>query len=66
MNELEGILISAMEPKLNKQGAKLSDAHQFYQAVDENVVDLSLQDISKQLIELQSQVSKIQKKIDKM
>jgi hypothetical protein len=66
MNELEGILIASMEPKLNKQGAKLSDAQQFHQTVDENIVELTLEDLSEQLSELQSQFGKIQKKIDKM
>lgn len=65
LDELEGILIASMEPKLNKQGAKMSDAQQFYQTVDENIMDLTLEDISEQLNVLQEQINKIQKKIEK-
>lgn|SRR5574337_126539 len=45
LNEVEGVLIAAMEPKLNKQGSSFKDAVQFEQDLDENVKDISLEDI---------------------
>jgi hypothetical protein len=63
LNVLEGILIAAMEPKLNKQGPKFTEAKKFNQAVDDNVVELSLEDLADQITALQSQMTKMQKKI---
>lgn len=45
LDEIEGVLIAAMEPKLNKQGPSFKDAVQFEQDLDENVKDISLEDI---------------------
>lgn len=58
LNELEGILIAAMEPKLNKQGPSFKDAKQFDQELDENVQDLTLKDINAKIEALSVHVQK--------
>lgn len=65
LNELEGILIAALEPKLNKQGAKFSDANRFDQDIDDSIVDLSLEDVSNQISEMQQTLMKLQKSMSK-
>jgi hypothetical protein len=65
LNELEGILIAAMEPKLNKQGAKFADAQRYDQDIDDGIIDLSLEDISNQIVELQTEFGKLRKIVTK-
>lgn len=45
LNEIEGILIEIIEPKLNKQGGRLRGAKEFFQVIDPKVRDVSNQDI---------------------
>jgi len=59
LNELEGVLIAAMEPKLNKQGPSFKDAQQFDQELDENVQDITLEDIDAKIEALSVRVEKI-------
>lgn len=66
LNELEGVLIAAMEPKLNKQGARFGDAAQFFQEVDDNVTELTLGDITDQISELKEQIKQLQKSVGKI
>lgn len=66
LNELEGVLIAAMEPKLNKQGPRLSNAQKFYQEVDDNIVDLTLEDVADQISAVEKTIAGLQKKIDKL
>lgn len=44
LNNLEGILIAVLEPKLNKQGPKFS-GNEYMQIVDENVKSATIQDV---------------------
>ena len=59
LNELEGVLIAAMEPKLNKQGPSFKDAQQFDQELDENVQNVTLSDIDAKIESLSVRVQKI-------
>jgi hypothetical protein len=45
LNEIEGILIEIIEPKLNKQGGKLSAAKEYFQWVDPDIEDVTNKDI---------------------
>ncbi|MES2757119.1 MAG: GIY-YIG nuclease family protein [Pseudomonadota bacterium] len=49
LNEIEGILIAILEPKLNKQGGNLRAAVEYFQHVDERIRDVSNHDL---LVEL--------------
>jgi hypothetical protein len=53
LNEIEGILIELLEPKLNKQGGKLKNAMEYYQNIpDEPVTMESLKDDIDELAKL--------------
>ncbi len=41
LNEIEGILIEILEPKLNKQSGKLKTASEYFQTVDARVTDVT-------------------------
>lgn len=45
LNEIEGILIELIEPKLNKQSGRLKNAVEYFQEIDERVEDVSLQEL---------------------
>lgn len=59
LNEIEGILIEIIEPKLNKQGGKLKNATEYYQHVDEKSQDISNQDLFNELRELNKKLTKL-------
>lgn len=66
LNDIEGVLIAAMEPKLNKQGARFAEAEQFFQEVDENITELSLEDVVEHIASLQVEVKQLQKQVSKV
>lgn len=41
LNEIEGILIEVIEPKLNKQSGRLKNAVEYYQYIDPKVEDVT-------------------------
>lgn len=47
LNEVEGALITALEPRLNKQGARWKDADEYYQEIDEEMDEPTLADIAR-------------------
>ena len=49
LNEIEGILIEIIEPKLNKQGGKLKAAVEYFQHIDERIQEISNFDIHGEL-----------------
>ena len=49
LNEIEGVLIEMIEPKLNKQGGKLKDADEYFQWFDP---EISLKDIKNEVSEI--------------
>jgi hypothetical protein len=66
LDEFEGILIAAMEPRLNKQGPKFKEANQYSQAIDENIQEITLEDLQLDIKDLQHQLSVLQKQITKI
>jgi hypothetical protein len=52
LDEIEVILIKIIEPKLNKQGGKLSRAIEYFQFIDDKVKDISSSDILKEIRKL--------------
>lgn len=63
LDEFEGILIAAMEPRLNKQGAKFKGAIQFIQEIDEDIQDLTIEDLHSEINNLRKQISGIEKHV---
>lgn len=66
LNELEGILIVAMEPRLNKQGARFPGAQEFFQEVDENVAEMTIEDLANQITGIEKTLAGLKKQIDKL
>ncbi|HEX7643717.1 MAG TPA: GIY-YIG nuclease family protein [Burkholderiaceae bacterium] len=62
LNQLEGVLIAATEPRFNRQGARFGGAIEFYPVDDENVTEMTLESISFQISEIQTQLSNLNKK----
>lgn len=52
LDELESILIQVMEPALNRQGPRWRETEEFYQYVDDEMVDLSLEDLQTTHLEM--------------
>jgi hypothetical protein len=59
LNEIEGILIEVIEPKLNKQGGKLKGATEYFQYIDQKFAEVSNHDLYKQLMSLTETVESI-------
>lgn len=49
LNEIEGILIEIIEPKLNKQGGKLKGAVEYFQYIDDKIREVSNEDLRGEL-----------------
>jgi hypothetical protein len=49
LNEIEGILIEIIEPKLNKQGGKLKGAVEYFQDIDDRIQEVSNHDLRGEL-----------------
>jgi hypothetical protein len=49
LNEIEGILIEIIEPKLNKQGGKLKGAVEYFQHIDDRIQEVSNHDLRGEL-----------------
>lgn len=65
LNEIEGVLITTLEPKLNKQGASWKDVEEFYQLIDDDVKELKLANVIKANKEIEKQISTLGKKVEK-
>ena len=58
LNEIEGILIEIIEPKLNKQSGRLKSAKEYIQFRDERMTDVTNSDLLTRLEELSRQLKK--------
>lgn len=56
LNELEGILIEIIEPKLNKQSGRLNSAREYYQYRDHRLNEATPEDILEELRELRKEL----------
>ncbi|MEN3031415.1 GIY-YIG nuclease family protein [Chromobacterium amazonense] len=59
LNEIEGILIEVLEPKLNKQSGRLKGAVEYFQYVDAKVSDVTAAALLAEIKELKLQLSNI-------
>ena len=58
LNQLEGALITALEPKLNKQGARWPGVEEFYQEIEDELEEPRLADIITEVKELGQEIRK--------
>lgn len=49
LDEVEGILIEVIEPKLNKQSGRLKSAREYYQFRDERLTDVTAADVLEEI-----------------
>ncbi|WP_145916717.1 GIY-YIG nuclease family protein [Ralstonia solanacearum] len=61
LNEIEGILIEIIEPKLNKQGGKLKGATEYFQHIDERFDEISHHDLHAEIRALSKTVESLRK-----
>ena len=56
LNELEGILIEVIEPKLNKQSGRLKSAREYYQYRDDRLEEVTAADVLEELQSLRREL----------
>jgi hypothetical protein len=56
LNEIEGILIEIIEPKLNKQAGRLKSAREYFQHHDARLVDVTASDVLTELRALRQEL----------
>lgn len=61
LDEVEGILIEVIEPKLNKQSGRLKHATEYFQVVDERVADVSIQQLKATLVDAMGKLESLVK-----
>ena len=66
LNDIEGVLIHALEPKLNKQEPKWKGVQEFFQHIDEEVEESSIDDVIEKQKELENRLASIEKLLKKM
>lgn len=59
LNEVEGALITALEPKLNKQGARWKDVEEYYQTIDEELEEPTVGDLADRFGDFEKMLKKI-------
>ena len=59
LDEIEGILIEVIEPKLNKQSGKLKGATEYFQVQDEHVIEVSMEKLHKKIVEVKEKLDKL-------
>jgi hypothetical protein len=62
LNEFEGMLITALEPKLNKQGAKWEHVDEYFQEIDEYMQEITNFDIQERIEAIENILKKIQRR----
>lgn len=61
LNDIEGVLILGIEPKLNKQGPRFKGVEQWYQLVDDYVKEAAIHDVLEKQSELEAELKEIKK-----
>jgi len=66
LNEIEGILITALEPRFNKQGAawKKQDVEEYYQVIDENLEDIKIEHVIPWFEDIEKAIKSMEKKLN--
>ena len=58
LNDIEGVLILGIEPKLNKQGPTFNGAEQWWQVIDERVVEVNSYHLMQEINSLKAMLEK--------
>lgn len=58
LNQIEGALITALEPKLNKQGARWRDVEEYFQTQDPEMEDATVGDLINRFEKLEELIQK--------
>jgi hypothetical protein len=61
LNEVEGALITALEPKMNKQGARWKDVDEYFQTRDPAVEEATVGDLIEKFDGLESRLESVRK-----
>jgi len=61
LNEIEAALLVALEPKLNKQGARWKDVEEFYQYVEEELEERSISEVIRQTEQMKTELVALRK-----
>ena len=59
LDEIEGILIEVIEPKLNKQSGKLKGATEYFQVRDEQMIGVSMEQLHDKIVEVKEKLDKL-------
>lgn len=59
LNEIEGVLIEVLEPKLNKQSGRLKKAKEYFQVIDDRVSEISIAQLQKNVVVLNDKLDKL-------
>ncbi len=59
LNEVEGALITALEPKLNKQGARWKDVEKYSQFRDDEMEEPTVRDLARRFEEFEKTLKEI-------
>ena len=59
LNEIEGILIEVIEPKLNKQSGRLKSATEYFQVTDERITEVSMQLLRDDILEVKEKLERL-------
>lgn len=59
LNEVEGALLIALEPRLNKQGPRWGDVEEFFQYIEDDLRERSVSEALKELDVLKADVAKL-------
>ncbi|MDE3061831.1 MAG: GIY-YIG nuclease family protein [Acidobacteriota bacterium] len=61
LNEIEGALITALEPRFNKQGARWKDVEEFFQERDPKVEEATVGDLMERFESIESKIKALGK-----
>ena len=56
LNDIEGVLILGIEPKLNKQGPRFKGVEQWWQTVDERVSEITNHQLLEKIVNLENRL----------
>ncbi len=59
LDEIEGILIEVIEPKLNKQSGRLKSASEYFQVIDDRVTEISMRQLQSDLLEVKDKLDNL-------
>lgn len=59
LDEIEGILIEVIEPKLNKQSGRLTNATEYLQVIDDRITEISMRQIQSDLLDVKEKLNKL-------